>query len=125
MRLASQAIFPNSRKNFALAEAGDMRAAVRQYMWSGVYRAKNTAFANFSDRAGWHDATRVLSGLQSLNGCRPDKRSAIEQDHPNNSRSFVVLIIETLPLLRQHIRRLRQEGKRVALVPTGQPATAI
>jgi len=29
-----------------------------------------------------------------------------------------VLIIETLPLLRQHIRRLRQEGKRVALVPT-------
>ncbi|PEH28686.1 pantoate--beta-alanine ligase [Salmonella enterica] len=27
-------------------------------------------------------------------------------------------IIETLPLLRQHIRRLRQEGKRVALVPT-------
>jgi pantoate--beta-alanine ligase len=29
-----------------------------------------------------------------------------------------VLIIETLPLLRQHVRRLRQEGKRVALVPT-------
>lgn len=29
-----------------------------------------------------------------------------------------MLIIETLPLLRQHIRRLRQEGKRVALVPT-------
>jgi len=29
-----------------------------------------------------------------------------------------VLIIETLPLLRQHIRRLRMEGKRVALVPT-------
>jgi len=29
-----------------------------------------------------------------------------------------VLIIETLPLLRQQIRRLRQEGKRVALVPT-------
>jgi len=29
-----------------------------------------------------------------------------------------VLIIETLPLLRQHIRRLRQEGKRVALVPS-------
>jgi len=29
-----------------------------------------------------------------------------------------VLIIETLPLLRQHMRRLRQEGKRVALVPT-------
>nr|WP_276581078.1 pantoate--beta-alanine ligase [Citrobacter cronae] len=28
------------------------------------------------------------------------------------------MIIETLPLLRQHIRRLRQEGKRVALVPT-------
>ncbi len=25
-----------------------------------------------------------------------------------------MLIIETLPLLRQHIRRLRQEGKRVA-----------
>ncbi|WP_347290020.1 pantoate--beta-alanine ligase [Kluyvera georgiana] len=29
-----------------------------------------------------------------------------------------MLIIETLPLLRQHIRRLRLEGKRVALVPT-------
>ncbi|HBX1116604.1 TPA: pantoate--beta-alanine ligase [Salmonella enterica] len=29
-----------------------------------------------------------------------------------------MLIIETLPLLRQHIRRLRQEGKRVALFPT-------
>ena len=29
-----------------------------------------------------------------------------------------MLIIETLPLLRQHIRRLRQEGKRVAFVPT-------
>ncbi|EDV7133814.1 TPA: pantoate--beta-alanine ligase [Salmonella enterica] len=29
-----------------------------------------------------------------------------------------MLIIETLPLLRQHIRLLRQEGKRVALVPT-------
>ncbi|EHK4358194.1 pantoate--beta-alanine ligase [Salmonella enterica] len=29
-----------------------------------------------------------------------------------------MLIIETLPLLRQHIRRLRQEGKRVAPVPT-------
>ncbi|EBN0823970.1 pantoate--beta-alanine ligase [Salmonella enterica subsp. enterica serovar Senftenberg] len=29
-----------------------------------------------------------------------------------------MLIIETLPLLRQHIRCLRQEGKRVALVPT-------
>lgn len=29
-----------------------------------------------------------------------------------------MLIIETLPLLRRHIRRLRQEGKRVALVPT-------
>ena len=29
-----------------------------------------------------------------------------------------MLSIETLPLLRQHIRRLRQEGKRVALVPT-------
>ncbi|ABX65666.1 hypothetical protein STM14_0215 [Salmonella enterica subsp. enterica serovar Typhimurium str. 14028S] len=24
---------------------------------------------------------RVLSGLQILNGCRPDKRSAIGQDH--------------------------------------------
>lgn len=33
-------------------------------------------------------------------------------------RSQVVLIIETLPLLRQHIRRARQEGKRIALVPT-------
>lgn len=29
-----------------------------------------------------------------------------------------MLIIETLPLLRQHIRRARQEGKRLALVPT-------
>ncbi|EFA7384617.1 pantoate--beta-alanine ligase [Escherichia coli] len=29
-----------------------------------------------------------------------------------------MLIIETLPLLRQKIRRLRMEGKRVALVPT-------
>lgn len=29
-----------------------------------------------------------------------------------------MLIIETPPSLRQHIRRLRQEGKRVALVPT-------
>ena len=29
-----------------------------------------------------------------------------------------MLIIETLPLLRQHIRRFRMEGKRVALVPT-------
>ncbi|ELQ6216571.1 pantoate--beta-alanine ligase [Cronobacter dublinensis] len=29
-----------------------------------------------------------------------------------------MLIIETLPLLRQQIRRLRREGKRIALVPT-------
>jgi len=29
-----------------------------------------------------------------------------------------VLIIESVLLLRQHIRRLRQEGKRIALVPT-------
>lgn len=29
-----------------------------------------------------------------------------------------MLIIETLPLLRQHMRRLHQEGKRIALVPT-------
>ena len=29
-----------------------------------------------------------------------------------------MLIIETLPLLRQHIRRFRMEGKRIALVPT-------
>lgn len=29
-----------------------------------------------------------------------------------------MLIIESLPLLRQHIRRLRLEGKRIALVPT-------
>lgn len=29
-----------------------------------------------------------------------------------------MLIIETLPLLRQQILRLRMEGKRVALVPT-------
>ncbi|EHA4847668.1 pantoate--beta-alanine ligase [Escherichia coli] len=29
-----------------------------------------------------------------------------------------MLIIETMPLLRQQIRRLRMEGKRVALVPT-------
>lgn len=37
-----------------------------------------------------------------------------------------MLIIETLPLLRQHIRRLRQEGKRVALVlPWGTYTTVI
>ena len=29
-----------------------------------------------------------------------------------------MLIVETLPLLRQQIRRFRQEGKRIALVPT-------
>lgn len=29
-----------------------------------------------------------------------------------------MLIIETLPLLRQQIRRFRQEGKRIAFVPT-------
>lgn len=29
-----------------------------------------------------------------------------------------MLIIETLPLLRQQVRRLRQEGKRIAFVPT-------
>lgn len=29
-----------------------------------------------------------------------------------------MLIIETIPLLRREIRRWRQEGKRVALVPT-------
>ncbi|CCK01080.1 Pantoate--beta-alanine ligase [Cronobacter sakazakii 701] len=29
-----------------------------------------------------------------------------------------MLIIETVPLLRQQIRRLRMEGKRIALVPT-------
>lgn len=29
-----------------------------------------------------------------------------------------MLIIETLPMLRQHVRRWRQEGKRIALVPT-------
>lgn len=29
-----------------------------------------------------------------------------------------MIIIETLPLLRQQIRRWRQEGKRIALVPT-------
>ncbi|WP_312837298.1 pantoate--beta-alanine ligase, partial [Atlantibacter hermannii] len=29
-----------------------------------------------------------------------------------------MLIIETIPLLRQQIRRLRLEGKRIALVPT-------
>ena len=34
-----------------------------------------------------------------------------------------MLIIETLPLLRQHIRRLRQEGKRIALVPTWATCT--
>jgi pantoate--beta-alanine ligase len=33
-------------------------------------------------------------------------------------RRKVVLIIETLPLLRQQIRRWRLEGKRIALVPT-------
>jgi len=31
---------------------------------------------------------------------------------------LIVLIIETIPLLRQQIRRLRLEGKRIALVPT-------
>lgn len=71
---------PKFAKNF-LAETGDIRAAVRQYMAeveSGVYPAR-TQFP---------------------------------------LRSDVVLIIETLPLLRQQIRRLRMEGKRVALVPT-------
>lgn len=29
-----------------------------------------------------------------------------------------MLIIETLPFLRQEIRRWRQDGKRIALVPT-------
>ncbi|MDU4093635.1 MAG: pantoate--beta-alanine ligase, partial [Pantoea sp.] len=29
-----------------------------------------------------------------------------------------MLIIETLPMLRREIRRWRQEGKRIALVPT-------
>ncbi|MEG1689175.1 MAG: pantoate--beta-alanine ligase, partial [Hafnia sp.] len=29
-----------------------------------------------------------------------------------------MLIIETIPLLRREIRRWRQEGKRIALVPT-------
>lgn len=29
-----------------------------------------------------------------------------------------MIIVETLPLLRQQIRRLRQEGKRIAVVPT-------
>ena len=29
-----------------------------------------------------------------------------------------MIIIETLPMLRQQIRRWRQEGKRIALVPT-------
>lgn len=46
---------PKFAKNF-LAETGDMRAAVRQYIAeveSGVIRAKNTAFTNFSNRAGW------------------------------------------------------------------------
>lgn len=34
-----------------------------------------------------------------------------------------MLIIESVLLLRQHIRRLRQEGKRIALVSDdGQPA---
>ena len=37
-----------------------------------------------------------------------------------------MLIIETLPLLRQQIRRLRMEGKRVALVSgTNAEADAI
>ena len=29
-----------------------------------------------------------------------------------------MLIIETLPLLRRHLRRCRQDGKRIPLVPT-------
>lgn len=72
---------PKFAKNF-LAETGDIRAAVRQYMAeveSGVYPG---------------------------------------EEHSFPLRSDVVLIIETLPLLRQQIRRLRMEGKRVALVPT-------
>lgn len=72
---------PKFAKNF-LAETGDIRAAVRQYMAeveSGVYPG---------------------------------------EEHSFPLRSHVVLIIETLPLLRQQIRRLRMEGKRVALVPT-------
>lgn len=72
---------PKFAKNF-LAETGDIRAAVRQYMAeveSGVYPG---------------------------------------EEHRFPLRSDVVLIIETLPLLRQQIRRLRMEGKRVALVPT-------
>ena len=36
----------------------------------------------------------------------------------STDRRRVVLIIETIPLLRQQIRRWRQEGKRIALVPT-------
>lgn len=71
---------PKFAKNF-LAETGDIRAAVRQYM------------------------AEVESGVYPGEGQFP-------------LRSDVVLIIETLPLLRQQIRRLRMEGKRVALVPT-------
>ncbi len=50
----------------------------------------------------------LLSGVRRLSGRRTQFPL----------RSHVVLIIETLPLLRQQIRRLRMEGKRVALVPT-------
>ncbi len=71
---------PKFAKNF-LAEAGDIRAAVRQYI------------------------AEVESGLSGRRTQFP-------------LRSLVVLIIESVLLLRQHIRRLRQEGKRIALVPT-------
>src|SRR5690606_23969464 len=77
-------------------------------------RAKNTASIN-----------GVLVGRikrpASPSGKMPDGATLIRPTNhgpSGNLRSLVVLIIETLPLLRQHIRRLRQDGKRIALVPT-------
>ncbi len=66
--------------------------------WSpALIRAKNTAFTNFSDRAGWrrdasYPAYRSSTDV-GLISAAPSGRII------NNSRSFVVLIIETLPLL--------------------------
>ena len=50
--------------------------------------------------------------------CRSRIRSLSGRRTQFPLRSLVVLIIESVLLLRQHIRRLRQEGKRIALVPT-------
>ncbi len=67
---------------------------------------------NFLCRSGRHPrrgaAVYCRSRIRSLSGRRTQFPL----------RSLVVLIIESVLLLRQHIRRLRQEGKRIALVPT-------